>query len=165
MKEIDSCPYLLGQHFLLPEVGLGAVALAVELQSGSRSVFVYRCTKSSEESLFLQIFTLPSTFRLRHSQEIREVLSLSYHRSLNREGRWGTTDDFATSFLHFSLFSTALWDLANSGSVHSLMSSSNLFIYPPCLLPPFTVPCKMVLARPDEVLYTTRKLLTWYVTH
>ena len=24
------------------------------------------------------------------------------------EGRWGTTDDFATSFLHFSLFSTAL---------------------------------------------------------
>ena len=36
------------------------------------------------------------------------------HLSLNREGRWGTTDDFATSFPHFSLFSTALWDLANS---------------------------------------------------
>ena len=31
-----------------------------------------------------------------------------HHQSLNREGRWGTTDDFATSFLHFSLFSTAL---------------------------------------------------------
>ena len=30
------------------------------------------------------------------------------HLSLNREGRWGTTDNFATSFLHFSLFSTAL---------------------------------------------------------
>ena len=27
--------------------------------------------------------------------------------SLKREGRWGTADDFATSFLHFSLFSTA----------------------------------------------------------
>ena len=26
----------------------------------------------------------------------------------------GTTDDFATSFLHSSLFPTALWDLANS---------------------------------------------------
>ena len=27
---------------------------------------------------------------------------------------WGTTDDFATGFLHLSLFSTAIWDLANS---------------------------------------------------
>ena len=43
-----------------------------------------------------------------------------HHQSLNREGRWGTTDDFATSFLHFSLFSTALWDLPNSRPVHSL---------------------------------------------
>ena len=44
--------------------------------------------------------------------------SLSHHhQSLNREGRWGTTDDFATSFLHFSLFSTALWDLPNSRPV------------------------------------------------
>ena len=73
-----------------------------------------------------------------------------HHQSLNREGRWGTTDDFATSFLHFSLFSTALWDLSNSRPVHSLMLSSHLFLCPPCLLPPFTVPCKMVLARPDE---------------
>ena len=73
-----------------------------------------------------------------------------HHQSLTREGRWGTTDDFATSFLHFSLFSTALWDLANSRPVHSLMLSSHLFLCLPCLLPPFTVPCKMVLARPDE---------------
>ena len=64
--------------------------------------------------------------------------------------RWGTTDDFTTSFLHFSLFSIALWDLANSRPVHSLMLSSHLFLCLPCLLPPFTVPCKMVLARPDE---------------
>ena len=73
-----------------------------------------------------------------------------HHQSLNRGGRWGTTDDFATSFLHFSLFSTALWDLPNSRPVHSLMLSSHLFLCLPCLLPPFTVPCKMVLARPDE---------------
>ena len=72
------------------------------------------------------------------------------HQSLNRKGRRGTTDDFATSFLHFSLFSTALRDLPNSRPVHSLMLSSHLFLCPPCLLPPFTVPCKMVLARPDE---------------
>ena len=31
-----------------------------------------------------------------------------HHQSLNYEGRWDTTDDFATSFLHFSLFSTCL---------------------------------------------------------
>ena len=34
-------------------------------------------------------------------------LYLHLHLSLNREGRRGTTDDFTTSFLHFSLFSTA----------------------------------------------------------
>ena len=73
-----------------------------------------------------------------------------YHLSLNREGCWGTTDDFATSFLHFSLFPTALRDLANSRPVHSLMLSSHPFLCLPCLLPLFSVPCKMVLARPDE---------------
>ena len=73
-----------------------------------------------------------------------------HHLSLNSEGRWGTTDDFAMSLLHFSLFSTALWDLPNSRPVHSLMLSSHLFFCLPCLLPPFTVPYKMVLARLDE---------------
>ena len=57
---------------------------------------------------------------------------------------WGTTNDFATNFLHFSLFSTALRDLANSRPVHSLMLSSHLFLCLPCLLPPFTVPCNAV---------------------
>ena len=73
-----------------------------------------------------------------------------HHQSLNCKGWWGTTDDFATSFLHFSLFSTALLDLPDSRPVQSLMLSSHLFLCPPCLHPPFTVPCKMVLARPDE---------------
>ena len=75
---------------------------------------------------------------------------ISTHLSLNSEGRWGTTDDFATSFLHVPVLSTALWDLANSRPLHSLMLSSHLFLCLPCLLPRFTVPCKMVLARPDE---------------
>ena len=57
----------------------------------------------------------------------------------------------APTFLHCSLFSTALWDLANSRPVHSLMLSSHLFLCLPSLLPLFTVPCKMVLARPDEL--------------
>ena len=81
---------------------------------------------------------------------ITVIISSHHHLSLNRVGSWGTTDDFATSFLHFSLFSTALWDLANSRPVHSLMLSSHLFLCLPRLLPPFTVPCKMLLTRPDE---------------
>ena len=60
-----------------------------------------------------------------------------HHQSLNREGRWRTTYDFATSFLHFLLFSTALSDLPDSSPVHSLMLSSHLFLRLPCLLPPF----------------------------
>ena len=83
-----------------------------------------------------------------------------HHQSLKHEGRWGTTDDFATSFLHFSLFSTALWDLPNSRPVHSLILSSHLFLCLPCLLPPFTVPCKMVLARPDDGFGQT-----WWTGH
>ena len=63
---------------------------------------------------------------------------LHLHRSLDDGGRWGTTDDFTTSFLHFSLFSTALWDLANSRPVHSLMLPSHLLFCLPRLLPPFT---------------------------
>ena len=73
-----------------------------------------------------------------------------HYQSLNREGRWGTTDGFATSFLHFSLFSTALWDLPNCRPVPSLMLSSHLFPCLLCLLSPFTVPCKMGLAKLDE---------------
>ena len=60
-------------------------------------------------------------------ESLNMLISLS-HLSLNREGRLGTTDDFTTSFLHFSLFSTALWDLANSRPVNSLM------LFPPLTL-------------------------------
>ena len=81
---------------------------------------------------------------------VRKRQSSHHHLSLNRESRWSTTDDFVTSFLHFPLFSTALWDLANSRPVHSLMLSSHLFLCLPCLLLPFAVPCKMVLAGLDE---------------
>ena len=40
--------------------------------------------------------------------------------------------------------------LANSRPLNSLMLSSHLFLYLPCFLPPYTVPCNMVLVRPDE---------------
>ena len=52
-----------------------------------------------------------------------------HHQSLNHEGRLGTTDNSATSLLHFSLFSTALWDLPNSRPVH----------FPDAVFPPLPV--------------------------
>ena len=93
---------------------------------------VLRRTSSSGNSLdwFLGSSPSPLTFTL--------------HQFLNRWSRWGTTDDFTTSFLHFSLFSSVLWDLANSRPVHSLMLSSYLFFCLPRLLNHFTVACKMV---------------------
>ena len=56
-----------------------------------------------------------------------------HHLSLNREGCWGTTNDFITNCLHFPLFSTAFWELADSRPVYSLMLSSRLFFCMPCL--------------------------------
>ena len=86
-------------------------------------------------------------------QRGQTVWLLIISSTLDHEGRWGTTYDFATSFLHLSLFSTALYDLANSRPVHSLnavfplLPRSALSSAPP---PPLNVPCKMVLAKPDE---------------
>ena len=67
-----------------------------------------------------------------------------HHQSLNREGRWGTTDDFCNQF---SPFFPVLHCPLGPNSRPVLF---HLFLCPPSLLPPFTVPCKMVLARPDE---------------
>ena len=49
---------------------------------------------------------------------------------LTFEGRWGTTDEFATIPFHLVLFSAALVELANSIPVHSLIMSSHLFAGP-----------------------------------
>ena len=72
--------------------------------------------------------TLKSFFSNPNSNPVLSYILISSHLSLNHNGRWGTSDDFATSFLYFSLFATALWDLANSRPVHSLMLSSHLFL-------------------------------------
>ena len=87
-----------------------------------------------------------------HTHTVSTQTHPHLYLSLNREGCWGKTDNFTASFLHFSLFSTALWDLANSRPVHSLKLSSHLFLSLPGLLPPFILPCKVVLARPGERL-------------
>ena len=96
------------------------------------SAFRYFLPPTLSSSSAFHYFLLPTSSSSSHH----------HHLSLNREGRWGTTYDFATSFLHFSLFSTALWDLANSRTVHSLILSSHLF--PVCLV---FFPFSLCLAR------------------
>ena len=80
----------------------------------------------------------------------KELKVHHHHLSLNRKGRWGITDDFATTFLHFYLFSSALWDLPNSRPVHSLMFSSHLFLCLPCLLPPCIILLKVTYFVSDR---------------
>ena len=63
------------------------------------------------------------------------------------DGRRGTTghSSFATVPFHLDLFSAALVELAKSISVHSLILSSHLFSFP------FTVPCRIVFAKPEDL--------------
>ena len=67
------------------------------------------------------------------------------------EGRRGTTDEFATIPFHLDLFSAALVELAKSIPVHSLILSSHLFFCLPFFLFPFTVPCRIVFASPEDL--------------
>ena len=96
--------------------------------------------RSLVTSIFLcacESWTLTAELRRRiqatEMRHYRKILHISY----KDQGRWGTTDDFATSFLRFFLFSTTL---PNSRPVHSLMLSSHLFLCLPSLSPTLTVP-------------------------
>ena len=81
------------------------------------------------------------------------------------EGRWGTIDKFATIPFHIGLFSAVLVELAKSIPVHSLILSSNLFLCLPHFLFPFTVPCRIVFARPEDLEtwpnHLSFRFLTW----
>ena len=66
-------------------------------------------------------------------------------------GRRGTTDEFATIPFHLDLFSAALVELAKSIPVHSLILSSHRFFCLPLFLFPFTVPCRIVFAKPEDL--------------
>ena len=67
------------------------------------------------------------------------------------EGRRGTTDEFATTTFHLDLFSAALVELAKFIPVHSFILSSHLFFCLPLFLFPFTVPCRIVFAKPEDL--------------
>ena len=64
--------------------------------------------------------------------------------------RWGTTVDFTTSFLHFSRFSAFCGMIFHSRPVHSLTLSFHRFLCLLLRLLPWTVPCRKVLASPDD---------------
>ena len=67
------------------------------------------------------------------------------------EGRRATTDEFATIPFHLDLFSAALVELAKSIPVHSLILSTHLFFCLPLFLFLFTVPCRIVFAKPEDL--------------
>ena len=76
-----------------------------------------------------------------------------HHQSLAHDGHWDTTDDFVTRFFFpYRVSSCALpsGTCPKSRPVDSLMLSSYHFLCLSRLLPPFTVSCELVLARPDE---------------
>ena len=81
------------------------------------------------------------------------------------EGRRGTTDEFAILLFHLVLFSAVLVELAKSIPVHSLILSSHLFFRLPLFLFPFTVPCRIVFARPKDLEtlpnHLSFRFLTW----
>ena len=83
------------------------------------------------------------------------LYSVSHHlisaQSLDLGGRRGTTDDAATIPFQPSMSSAALRESPNPIPVHSLMLSSHLFFCLPLLLAPFTVPCRIVFAMPEDL--------------
>ena len=62
-----------------------------------------------------------------------------------------TTDEFATIPFHLVLFSAALVELAKSIPVHSLIFSFHLFFCIPFVLCPYTVPCRIAFAKPEDI--------------
>ena len=86
----------------------------------------------------------------------KETIPLLFMHSIlfypiNLEGCRGTTDEFPTIPFHLVLFSAALIVLAKSIPVHSLILSSHLFFRLPLYLFPFTVPCRSVFVKPEDL--------------
>ena len=79
-------------------------------------------------------------------------MNLHLHLAHSLVDRWGATDDLATSSLHSSRLSAFLMAAPSVMPVHSGMLSSHLFCCLPLLLPPCTVPCRIVLASPLDLV-------------
>ena len=86
----------------------------------------------------------------RSSEAVQGFISSHLSPLTLKIGR-GTTDDVATIPFHPSMSSAALRESPNPISVDSLMLSSHLFFCLPLLLAPFTVPCRIVFAKPQDL--------------
>ena len=79
---------------------------------------------------------------LDHLISLKTIMSILFY-PITLEGGRGTTDEFSTIPFHFILFLAAL---------HSLILSSHLlFFCLPLFLFPFTVPCIIVFAKPEDL--------------
>ncbi|GFO27233.1 hypothetical protein PoB_005373800 [Plakobranchus ocellatus] len=79
----------------------------------------------------------------------RLLAKFTCHLSLRFGIRQSAAEDLPTTAFHSSRSSAFRKVFLSSSPVHSLMLSSQRFFCLPLLLPPFTVACMMVLARPD----------------
>ena len=107
----------------------------------------FRARRSTTEQIF-NLGILCEKY-LQHQQHLSMSSILFYPITLG--GRRGTTDEFATIPFHLDLFSAALVELTKSNPVHSLILSSHLFFCLPLFLFPFTVPCRIVFAKPEDL--------------
>ena len=100
---------------------------------------------------------------VRRSSLVREIQGLnptfpggryftSLHLSLGLVDRWGTKDDRATTVLHSSLFSAFRRASPNFNPVHSVTLSSHRYFCLPLLLPPCTVPYRIIFANPVHLV-------------
>ena len=98
-----------------------------------------------------------------------ELLSIRLHFAYifspqTLEDCWGITYDFTTIPFHLVLFSAALVELAKSVPVHSLILSSHLFFSLPLLLLLFTVHCRIVFAKPEDLQTWSNHLRVCFLT-
>ena len=75
--------------------------------------------QDSELAVFITCIIVALTCSPVSVKTMMKDLYLHLDLPLNYGGHLGTTDDSTASFLHISLFSTALLDLVNSRPVHS----------------------------------------------
>ena len=113
---------------------------------------ISNCSININLKIFMKqnINILEKTKNWTYFQRRKTLFSILFY-PITLQGRRGTTDEFATIPFHLDLFSAALVELAKSIPVHSLILSSHLFFCLPLFLFLFTVPCRIVFAKPEDL--------------
>ena len=131
---------------------LGLLCLTVSAQPACQNLNLLDCAERLGASNYVgYVKQLVVSNRYEYKGNYFCSISQFSSQSLNLGGRRGTTDDAATIPFHPSLSSAALRESPNPIPVHSLMLSSYLFFCLPFLLAPFTVPCRIVFAMPEDL--------------